>query len=71
MPPAGIPAVVVWALGVVGAAVLAKCIKDEWQRLNAGLHPQTTVRMSETDNIERKRLPTLRRDPKTGIYRAD
>ena len=71
MPPAGIPAVVVWALGVVGAAVLAKYIKDEWQRLNAGLHPQTTVRMSTTDSTDRKRLPTLRRDPKTGIYHAD
>ena len=68
MPPVGIPTVVVWALGVVGAAVLAKCIKDEWHRVNAELHPNNNAR---ADAVDRARIPTLRRDPKTGIYRVD
>jgi hypothetical protein len=69
MAPVGIPTVVVWALGAVGAAVLAKYVKNEWQRVNAELHPRNTARA--TDNVDRARLPTLRRDPKTGIYHAD
>ena len=69
MPPAGIPTVVVWALGAVGAAVLGKFIKNEWQRVNAELHPHNPPPAAEP--IDRARLPTLRRDPKTGVYHAD
>ena len=69
MPPIGIPTVVVWALGAVGAAVIAKFVKSEWHRVNAELHPRQNPRA--TDNVDRARLPTLRRDPKTGIYRVE
>jgi hypothetical protein len=69
MAPVGIPTVVVWALGAVGAAVLAKFVKNEWQRVNAELHPRKGARA--TDAVDRALLPTLRRDPKTGVYRVD
>jgi hypothetical protein len=69
MPPIGIPTVVVWALGAVGAAVIAKVVKSEWHRVNAELHPRQNPRA--TDNVDRARLPTLRRDPKTGVYRVE
>jgi len=69
MPPVGIPTVVVWALGAVGALVLAKCIKDEWHRVNAELHPSNGART--TEHSERAQITVLRRDPKTGIYHAD
>ena len=69
MPPVGIPTVVVWALGAVGAVVLAKYIKDEWHRVNAELHPRNSARA--TEHGERAQIPALRRDPKTGIYHAD
>ena len=67
MPPIAIPPLVIWALGAVGAAALARAVKHEWRRVNAELHPFKTPR-SHTD---RDYIPTLRRDPRTGVYRLD
>jgi hypothetical protein len=64
MTPITIPPLVIWAIGVVGAAALARFVKSEWQRVNAELHPR------EGDRVDRRRIPTLRRDPKTGVYRV-
>jgi len=68
MPPIAIPPLVVWALGVVGAAALARFVRNEWQRVNAELHPREKA--ASTDRVDRDGLPTLRRDPVTGIYRV-
>ncbi len=56
------------ALGMVGAVVLVKLFNREWQRVNAHLDRAKPVRVSEA---ERNGVPTLRRDPVTGEYRAD
>jgi hypothetical protein len=66
MHPIAIPPLVIWALGVVGAAALARFVKHEWQRVNAELH-----RREKASPVDRDRMPTLRRDPRTGIYRVD
>jgi hypothetical protein len=60
------PAILAWALGAVGAVVLARLIKREWQRVNSELDQATPARVSDP---ERAGLPTLRRDPRTGEYR--
>jgi hypothetical protein len=69
MPPFVIPPLVVWALGAVGAAVLARFVRSEWQRVNAELHARDAKASAE--RIDRDQLPTLKRDPVTGIYRVD
>ncbi len=56
------------ALGAIGAVVLVKLFNREWQRINADLDRATPVRVNES---ERAGVPTLRRDPATGEYRAD
>jgi len=58
------PPLIVFALGVMGAAVLARwCIK-EVHRVNAELDE---VRAAEP--LDRNNLPQLKADPKTGEYR--
>ena len=60
------PALVV-TLGMVGAAALARWCVREVQRVAAnveGLRGQPQV-----DPVDRKSLPTLKRDPRTGEYR--
>jgi hypothetical protein len=69
MPPFVIPPLVVWALGTVGAAVLARFVRSEWQRVNAELHARDAKASAES--IDRNKIPTLKRDPVTGIYRVD
>jgi hypothetical protein len=66
MPPIAIPPLVIWALGAVGAAALARFVKNEWQRVNAELHPR-----ERAPSPDRDRLPTLKRDPVSGVYRID
>jgi hypothetical protein len=59
------PPLIVFALGVMGAAVLARwCIK-EVHRVNAELDEvRATV-----EPLDRNSLPKLKADPKTGEYR--
>jgi hypothetical protein len=59
--------VIVWTLAAVGAAALAKVLAREWQRVNAELDAHG--RTAET--VAREHIPTLRRDPHTGVYRPD
>ncbi len=61
--------VVAATLGAAAATALAKLVVKEWQRVNAALHPQEPVPVRE--NEDRRALPTLRRDPRTGIYRPE
>jgi hypothetical protein len=59
------PPLIVFALGVMGAAVLARwCIK-EVHRVNAELDE---VRAA-VEPLDRNSLPKLKADPKTGEYR--
>ena len=61
-----LPSIVAWTLGAIGAVVMTKLIRREWQRVNAELDEARPVRVTDP---ERARLPTLRRDPVTGEYR--
>jgi hypothetical protein len=60
------PPIAIFALGAVGATVVAKFIAREWRRVNAELDRLRTAPAAE---MELGRLPKLRRDPATGVYR--
>lgn len=57
------PPLILWVLGVAGAAVAGRWLYRESQRVNAELHPE------QTPADERNPVPKLERDPSTGIYR--
>ena len=62
-----IPQIVVWTAGAVGAYALARFVKREYERVNEELE---AARMTPvTNKAEREGNPTLRRDPRTGVYR--
>jgi hypothetical protein len=58
------PPLIVWTLGVIGAAAAAKWIMRESRRINAELHAEP----AEPDRAED--APRLRRD-RSGVYRPD
>jgi hypothetical protein len=62
-----LPPAIAWALGAIGAAVLARLLVKEWQRVNAELDQGQRVPINDS---ERAGSPTLRRDPATGVYRV-
>jgi hypothetical protein len=62
------PPVVAWTLAAAGAVVLFKLLSREWQRVNAELDRAQPARVTDP---ERARMPRLRRDPETGVYRPD
>jgi hypothetical protein len=66
MPP--IPPVFGWAAGLVAAVALTRVLIKEWRRVNEVLHPR---KVATNDGVRRDAIPTLRRDPRTGIYRPD
>jgi hypothetical protein len=66
MPP--IPPVLGWTAGIVAAVALTRVLVREWRRVNAMLHPR---KVATNDQARREAFPTLRRDPRTGIYRPD
>ena len=61
------PPVVIFALGMVGAAALVRWCSKEVQRVNAEL--DSARARATVEPVDRNALPTLRRDPKTGEYR--
>ena len=63
-----IPPVIMWTVGAVAAVALARIAVKEWRRVNETLHPQKAAPVRDDG---REKLPTLRRDPRTGIYRVD
>jgi hypothetical protein len=69
MPPIVIPPIVAWALGAIGAALVARWAAKEWRRVNAELDEVT--RRAATERTDRDSLPKLKRDPVTGEYRPD
>jgi hypothetical protein len=64
--PFALPPLVAVALAMAGGAMLARLIRKEWQRVNAELH-SSAARAEE----DRDRLPKLKPDPETGIYRTE
>ena len=60
-----LPLVAVWTVGAIGAAMAAKLVAREWQRVNADLERAKAA----TVDVDRHALPRLRRDPTTGVYR--
>jgi hypothetical protein len=60
------PPLVIVALGALGATMLARWALRGAQRFN---HEPEEARVREGGRDER--MPTLRRDPVTGVYRPD
>ncbi len=56
-----------WALGALGAVMVAKVVAKEWQRINEELHPGEPI----AEAPARDDIPALRRDPKSGVYRPE
>ena len=66
--PFALPPLAAVALAIVGGAMVARLVRKEWQRINAELHPKA----ARTDEAaDRNRMPKLKRDPVTGIYRTE
>jgi hypothetical protein len=65
--PLFIPPLIGWALGALAAAMLARVAAKEWRRVNDKLHPDEPV----AEGVAREKIPTLRRDPRSGVYRPD
>ena len=63
------PQALVWILGAVGAAIAAKLIAKEWQRVNEDLDRARTA--PAPVDAGRAGAPNLRRDPETGVYRPN
>jgi hypothetical protein len=62
-----LPPVIAWTLAAVGAVALSKVLAREWRRVNAELDAHERA----TEPVARNELPTLRRDPHTGVYRPE
>ena len=62
-----IPQIVLWTAGAVGAYAVMRFVRREYDRVNQELE---AARLQPVANkAERDAHPTLRRDPRTGIYR--
>lgn len=59
------PPLIAWAIAGAGATLVGRWLVKEFRRINAELHPEG----KPTDLAEQR--PTLRRDPKSGVYRPD
>jgi hypothetical protein len=55
------PPLILWAVGIIGAAIVGRVLYREAQRVNAVLHPEPPR--------DEPPVRTLERDPKTGVYR--
>jgi hypothetical protein len=59
------PPVIAATLAAIGVVALSRMLAREWQRVNADLE----ARERAAAVVRTKHMPTLRRDPVTGIYR--
>jgi hypothetical protein len=66
MPPLIITPLVKWTFAALGGAALVHWVVKEVRRVNEELD---RVRAPTGDGLVRERLPTLRRDPRTGEWR--
>jgi hypothetical protein len=65
--PIVISPMLVLTLGILGAAVIAKVVAKGWRRVKEDLHGRESLREAPV----REKIPVLRRDPKSGIYRPE
>ncbi len=68
MPPFIIPSLVKFAVGALGAGVIAHWAMKELRRINDELERAKAA--SIVDPTARAAMPTLRRDPRTGDWRV-
>jgi hypothetical protein len=61
----GMPPLIVWALGAVGAFVVAKWVAREAKRVSAAVHANERAAMGRG----KEEVRPLEQDPVTGIYR--
>ena len=61
------PPVIIFALGMVGAAALVRWWSKETHRVNSELDDVRA--RGAVEPLDRNALPTLKPDPKTGEYR--
>ncbi len=62
-----VPRLVMWAAGVVAGLAIARLAKREYGRVNEELDDARLA--PATSRAERAQHPTLRRDPRTGVYK--
>jgi hypothetical protein len=62
-----LPPVFAWTLAAIGVAALTKVLAKEWQRVNDELDAHERAAQS----VAPERLPKLRQDPHSGIYRPE
>jgi hypothetical protein len=62
-----LPPDIAWTLAAIGAAALSKVLAREWRRVNAELE----ARGRDAEPVAPEALPTLRRDPSSGVYRPE
>ena len=55
------PPLILWAVRIVGAAILGRVLYREARRVNAVLHPER--------GADEPPVGTLERDPQSGVYR--
>lgn len=60
------PTVLLWVIRAVGGVLLARAVRRASQQVNAELRDREAGTFGEP---AREAIPTLKRDPKTGVYR--
>ena len=63
-----IPPVVGWTAVAIAAVAVTRLLLKEWRRVNDMLAAQ---QVGTGNEIRREAFPTLRRDPRTGVYRPE
>lgn len=66
MPPFVVSPLVKWTFAALGGGAIAHWVLKEARRINEELE---RLREPASDAVARERLPTLRRDPRTGEWR--
>jgi hypothetical protein len=63
------PPLIVWAVGALGGAAVVRWALREARRINSELEQAHLAQAAEA--AHRGQVQTLRRDPRTGVYRPD
>ncbi|RAI43933.1 hypothetical protein [Rhodoplanes roseus] len=60
------PPMIAATVAALGVAALGRALMKEWRRVNDELE-----QMRPVEAVDPARLPKLRRDPRTGVYRPE
>jgi hypothetical protein len=66
-----LPPVIAWTVAVVGISAVARVLAREWHRVNAELDAQRDAHGRAAEPVSRDKMPTLRPDPHSGVYRPE